>query len=86
MDLEDKLTDCFSMVFPKRSREEIRAADQTSFSEWDSLAGLTLLTLLQEEFQIEVDLMDLGELGSYAAVRQYIAGCLEQGNGVADGS
>jgi acyl carrier protein len=81
--LEDRLVECFSAVFPKRSREEILVANQTSFAEWDSLAGVTLLTLLQEEFKIEVDLMDLGDLGSYAAVRRYVAGLVDQGRGLA---
>jgi acyl carrier protein len=74
-DRENRLVDCFSVVFPKRSREEIPSASRDSFAEWDSLAGITLITLVQEEFQIEIDLMEmeLEMLGSFPIFLQYVS-------------
>jgi len=76
-DVERELIGCFAATFPNRSEEEIRTATRDSFAEWDSLAAITLLTLIQQEFQIDVDLTDLDELGSFAAVLQYVEVRLE---------
>ena len=71
--LEDRLAECFSAVFPNRSREELVTASRDSFQEWDSLAGVTLLTLLEEEFRLEFDLTDVEHLGSFHSVLDYLA-------------
>ena len=72
-DLENRLIQCFGAVFPNRSREEIVAATHESFSEWDSLAGVTLLTVLQQEFKLDLDFGDLEELGSFQSTLSYLA-------------
>jgi len=71
--LQDRLTACFSAVFPGRPVNEIPSADRDSWAEWDSLAGIMLLTVLQQEFQLEIDPLDLERLGSFRSLLEHIA-------------
>jgi acyl carrier protein len=69
---EHRLVRCFSLVFPKLAADEIRAASIETIDEWDSLASVTLVAVLQEEFGVEIDLGDLPELISFDAVLRYL--------------
>jgi acyl carrier protein len=71
-ELDDRLTRCFSSVFPALSPEEIRSASVESVPAWDSLAAVTLVAVLEQEFNTEIDLMELPDLTSYQAVRNYL--------------
>lgn len=71
--LENRVADCFCAVFPDHSREELLTASRESIPEWDSLAGITLLTLLQQEFHIDIDLTELEHFDSIQAVIDYVA-------------
>ncbi len=82
-ELESRLIRCFSSVFPVLTPEEIRAASAHSLAAWDSLAAVTLGAVVQQEFSVQIDLLDLPELDSFAAFHTY----LRRGSrGVADGS
>ncbi len=71
-DVDDRLTRCFASVFPGLSPEEIRAAGIESVPTWDSLAAVTLVAVLEQEFDTQIDIMELPELTSYDAVRDYL--------------
>ncbi len=71
--LENRVTDCFCAIFPSHSREELLTASRESIPEWDSLAGVTLLTLLQQEFHLDIDLGELEQFDSVQAVLDYVA-------------
>ena len=71
-DTEGRLERCFSSVFPSLSPQEIRTASVKSVPVWDSLAAVTLITVLQEEFGIEIDLADFPLLTSFEAARNYV--------------
>ena len=71
-DVDDRLTRCFASVFPGLSPEEIRAASIESVPTWDSLAAVTLVAVLEQEFDTQIDIMELPELTSYDAVRDYL--------------
>ena len=70
--LEQRLVTCFSSVFPDLSEEQIRNASLDSVTEWNSLAAVTLVALLQEEFGVQVNLADLPSLVSFSAVQNYV--------------
>lgn len=72
MTIEDRLLRCFAAVFPDRPEDELVTASADSLPEWDSLTGITLLTILQDEFDVEVDLARLPELDSYPAILDYV--------------
>lgn len=71
-DTEERLLRCFSSVFPDLSAPQIRGASVESVSAWDSLAAVTLISLLQEEFGVQVDLAEFPELTSFEKVRNYL--------------
>ena len=69
---DDRLVRCFASVFPTLSEGEIRASDVVPLFDLDSLAGVTLVTLIDQEFGVNVDLPDLLELGSFEAISQFL--------------
>jgi acyl carrier protein len=71
-DMDVRLMRCFASVFPSLAPEEIRAASVESIPAWDSLAAVTLVAVLEQEFDTQIDLMELPDLTSYAAVRNYL--------------
>ncbi len=67
--VNDRLRDCFGEVFPDLSPEQIETAVRDELPEWDSLATLTLLTVLEEEFGLQLDDEAIAKLTSFASVR-----------------
>ncbi len=84
-ELESRLIRCFSSVFPALTLlEETRAASAQSLAAWDSLAAVTLVAVVQQEFSVQIDLLDLPELDSFAAFQTYLRRLTARGG--ADGS
>jgi len=71
-ELESRLIRCFSSVFSALTPEEIRAASAQSLAAWDSLAAVTLAAVVQQEFSVQIDLLDLPELDSFTAFQVYL--------------
>jgi acyl carrier protein len=71
-ELNDRLTRCFASVFPALPPNQITNASVETVPAWDSLAAVTLIAILEQEFDIQIDLMELPELTSYQAVRDYL--------------
>jgi acyl carrier protein len=70
--LEHRLVRCFSSVFPDLNEDQIRKASVDSVPGWHSLASVTLISVVQEEFGVQVGLSDLPNLISFAAVQNYV--------------
>jgi acyl carrier protein len=68
---DDRLMRCFVLAFPNATPEEIRTARFDAITGWDSLRGVTLLAVLDEEFGVQIELPDLLELETFDAVKQY---------------
>jgi acyl carrier protein len=71
-ELDERLTRCFASVFPALPPDQIHAASAESVPAWDSLAAVTLIAVLEQEFDTPIDLMEMPELTSYRAVRDYL--------------
>jgi acyl carrier protein len=71
-DAQEQLVNCFATVFPALSRSEILQATSQSVSGWDSLAMVTLLAVIEEEFAIQFPPSELEQLTSFAAFSNYI--------------
>jgi acyl carrier protein len=69
---ELRLRECFRAVFPDLSEEEIPFASVASVGEWDSVAALSLLTLVEEQMQIQIPTDQMLELISYELILDYI--------------
>jgi acyl carrier protein len=71
--LKERLTECFRVVFPTLTDDEkIVAATQAAMPEWDSVASITLVNVLEEEFHIEMDFEVLGDLTSFDLILRYL--------------
>jgi len=55
VDVKEKLTKCFSTVFPELSAEEIVMASPSGPGAWDSLTAVTLMALVEEELGIQLE-------------------------------
>ena len=64
----EKLTSCFASVFPKLDASRIPAASVKTVPEWDSLAQVNLLSLIGEEFGIDIDFEDFEDATSFEAI------------------
>lgn len=71
-DVKPKLTECFQIVFPDLKEKDIPAASQDTVAEWDSVAAITLVNVIEEQFGIEMDLDELADLDSFAKVLAYL--------------
>jgi acyl carrier protein len=71
-DDDDRLMRCFTSVFPSATRDEIRTAKFDALTGWDSLRGVRLLAVLDEEFGVQMDLPELLELETFDSVKRYL--------------
>jgi len=70
---ENRLIRCFASVFPMLSEDEIRSASAEDGGVWDSLATVTLVPVIEEEFNVQIDLEAMLNLNSFAAFQNYLA-------------
>lgn len=70
--IEKRVAQCFSNVFPKIRPDEIPSASTASLAAWDSVAHVTLLSSISEEFGVDFELEDYEELVSYALIVEYL--------------
>jgi acyl carrier protein len=71
-DTKEKVARCFSAVFPDIRPDEIPRASTASLAAWDSVAHVTLLSAIAEEFGLNFELDDFEELVSYALIVDYL--------------
>jgi acyl carrier protein len=71
-EVQERLTRCFVSAFPSLADEEIPGCDVVSLFDMDSLAGVTLVATIEEEFGVNIDLPDLLELGSFQAISGFL--------------
>ena len=72
-DIENRLASSFEAVFPGLSPEQARSADQDSLDEWDSVATISLVNVIEEEFGIDLDFEEAVELTSFRAIADHLA-------------
>ena len=71
-DLRARLVNCFAAVFPELPTDEIERASPHTVPEWDSLANVTLVSVVEEEFGVQIPLDDLETLESFELVLDYV--------------
>ena len=76
-DVKERLTKCFSAVFPELSPEEIVKASPNTTGAWDSLTAVTLMALIEEEFGIELEPSGMLEDMAFENVLARIAKAVE---------
>lgn len=68
--VRDKLSRCFALAFPKLDPANYATASAENVNEWDSIAQLTLLTVIGEEFGREIDFEEFEGATSFAALER----------------
>lgn len=71
-DVRERLAECFRTVFPELSAHAVARATPLSVSGWDSVATLTLLTLVEEEFGVSVEYDRLDEMLSFEGILAHV--------------
>ena len=71
-EIRERLVRCFSATFPDLSLEQIETATPTTVEAWDSLASLTLVAVLEEEFAIQIEPEDIEHLVSFERALDYV--------------
>lgn len=67
-----RVTTCFLNVFPDLAEADVPRASQASMAQWDSVAHVTLLSAIAEEFQIELDEESFESLSSYLLIVDFV--------------
>ena len=78
-EIQGRLTSCFATVFPSLSEGEIQRASHSSVANWDSLATVTLVSVIEEEFSVAIPPEDFEYMISF----ELVLDCLKRrtGNG-----
>ena len=71
-DINQRVASCFANIFPDLRPEEIPLASAATLASWDSIAQVTLLAAIAEEFSVELEMSDFDELVSYTLIVQYL--------------
>ena len=71
-EMEKRLAACFSAVLPELSPEEIRQASAASVESWDSVATVTLIAVVEEEFGISIEDIDPARFDSFKNILAYL--------------
>lgn len=71
-EVQKRLSKCFTTVFPMLGSTRVSAASADKLAEWDSVAHLTLLAIIGEEFGVELDLETFQEKTSFQAIDSYL--------------
>ncbi len=67
-----RLANCFANVFPDIQADEIPRASTASLAAWDSVAHITLLSAVSEEFEVEFAPEDFEELISFQLLADHL--------------
>ena len=67
-----RLANCFCAVFPELSSEEVIHASSATVPSWDSVAVVTLLTVVEEEFGISIEEDDPAKFDSFQQILSYL--------------
>ena len=75
-DIRQRLTKCFAAVFPTVNGDQIEQLEPGSVDGWDSVATVTLMSVIEEEFEIEIDPENIEALLSFHSALSYVTGRL----------
>lgn len=67
-----RLIHCFLAVFPELTSDQVPSASSETVHSWDSVAGVTLLAVVEEEFGIPLESDDLYRFNSFQGFLSYL--------------
>ena len=73
-DVAGRLTTLFMSYFTSLTPEETPRASMATVGEWDSMAAVTLMALVAEEFAIQIPPEDFEKFTSFELILDYLVG------------
>jgi len=73
-DVRNRLVNCFKIAFPGLEDNDIPNANQESVSAWDSIGAITLMNVIEEEFDMQMDFDRVADLDSFSKIHDYLKG------------
>lgn len=70
--VSERLITCFQNVFAGLDRTRIPSARQADIAAWDSIAHVTLLSVIGEEFGIDIDFEDFESATSFPTILEFV--------------
>lgn len=67
-EIESRVSKCFGNVFPELAEADRARASQASLAAWDSVAHITLLSAVSEEFGVDLEDESYESLSSFPLV------------------
>jgi acyl carrier protein len=67
-----RLIRCFSAVFPGLDEPAIPHASRAAVAGWDSLANFSLITVIEEEFGIQIEPDDVARFSDFESILGYV--------------
>ena len=71
-EIRERLARCFSAVFPQMPETQIQLATPELVDGWDSMASITLISVIEEDFGIQIEPEDIEHFVSFEAVLGYL--------------
>ena len=72
----DETRQTADQLFPggisRHAADEIPAASTATVANWDSVAAITMMNVVEDEFRLEMDLDDLADLDSFEKIHAYL--------------
>lgn len=68
---KERLARCFRLVFPGL-KVPAESASQETVPEWDSVASITLMNVVEEEFGIQMDFEAVSDLTSFELLLDHL--------------
>jgi acyl carrier protein len=68
----EKLDNVFRVVFNLPANHDVTTVSKQTQKNWDSLAHVTLVSAVENEFDVTIDTIESLRLTSYDAVRQLL--------------
>ena len=78
MDTYQRLVDCFAAVFPDLPPSAIPTASTVDVPQWDSIANVTLISVVEEEFSVQLPVDELENMTSFGLIERAIQGQLDR--------
>jgi len=80
-DIRQRLINCYVAVFPTIKVEHLESVSPTSIEGWDSVATVTLMSVIEEEFGIEIDAEHIESLLSFDSALSQVTKNLQHQHG-----
>lgn len=80
-EIRQRLVNCFIAVFPTLNVEHLELVAPSSVEGWDSVATVTLMSVIEEEFEMEVDPENIEALLSFDSALSLVRLSLQKANG-----